>query len=160
MAASTSVGARSITLLRKRRTAASAGRDDARRCARAVRASALYRAAEQAGVYEAALYSHVRRRAGRRRDRSTSTRDARAAARGGRSAARGCSRRTPKSRQAADAGLVLRVVVPVNSGRSARSAARAAGDRACAERAARRIVEKVQAGARDYQEISFSRERR
>jgi nitrogen fixation/metabolism regulation signal transduction histidine kinase len=115
--------------------------------------AALSRAAEQAGVYEAALFSpsgSVSAVAGSGGSMTPEPLPADALRR-----AR-LQQTYAKVEQTQDGGLMLRVVVPVNS-----------GDRVdplrvlqVIERVPRTLaqdLEKVQAGARDYQEISFSR---
>src|SRR5437899_4686782 len=114
----------------------------------------LNRAAEQTGVYEAALFSAtggVLRVAGARGSPAPPESPPAGALRGAR-----LQQTYAKSEQAADGRLLLRVVVPVNS-----------DDRLeplkvlqviePVPKALAQEVDKVQAGAQDYQEITFTR---
>jgi nitrogen fixation/metabolism regulation signal transduction histidine kinase len=116
--------------------------------------AALARAAEQAGIYEAALYS-------------SSGSVLAVAGIGGRPAtpepppARALRRARmlqtfAEAEQSGESGLVLRVVVPVSSGERL-DPPRVLQVVEPVPRALAQDMEKVQAGARDYQEISFSR---
>ena len=117
-------------------------------------AGTLNRAAEQANVYEAALFSptgSVIAVAGMGGSRATPEPPPATALRLAR-----LQQPYSKIEQAADGGLVLRVVVPVNTDDSFESAQAVAGHRTGAENRSRRM-RNVQAGMRDYQELSFSR---
>jgi two-component system, NtrC family, nitrogen regulation sensor histidine kinase NtrY len=114
---------------------------------------ALTRAAEQAGVYEAALYAPsgsvlaVAGLSGAMTPEPLSG-DALRRAR--------LQQVYAKVEQTQDAGLMLRVVVPVNSS-DRLDPLRVLQVVERVPRALAQDLEKVQAGARDYQEISFSR---
>jgi len=113
---------------------------------------ALTRAAEQAGVYEAALYAPsggviaVAGLAGSMTPEPLS----------GDALRRARLQQTYAKVETQDAGLMLRVVVPVNSG-DRLDPLRVLQVIERVPRALAQDLEKVQAGARDYQEISFSR---
>jgi len=113
---------------------------------------ALTRAAEQAGVYEAALYSPsgsviaVAGLAGSMTPEPLS----------GDALRRARLQQTYAKVETQDAGLMLRVVVPVNSS-DRLDPLRVLQVIERVPRALAQDLEKVQAGARDYQEISFSR---
>jgi nitrogen fixation/metabolism regulation signal transduction histidine kinase len=113
---------------------------------------ALARAAEQAGVYEAALYAPsgsviaVAGLAGSMTPEPLSG-DALRLAR---------LQQTYAKVETQDAGVMLRVVVPVNSG-DRLDPLRVLQVIERVPRALAQDIEKVQAGQRDYQEISFSR---
>ena len=131
----------------RRRARRRAGRRPARR---------LSRAAEQAGVYEAALFSpsgSVLAVAGLGGGMTPEPLPGDALRR-----AR-LQQTYAKVEQTQDAGLMLRVVVPVNSERPARSAARAAGDRAACRGRSRRISKRCRR-ARATTRRSRSRARR
>ncbi len=116
--------------------------------------SALSRAAEQAGISEAALYStsgNVLALAG------TATSTATPEPPPARALRRARLQQTyAEAEQTTDSGLVLRVVVPVNSG-DRLDPLRVLQVIEPVPKALAQDMEKVQAGARDYQEISFSR---
>ncbi len=115
---------------------------------------ALSRAAEQVGVYEAALFSPSGSVLAVARHRRRAC-DARAAARR-RAAPRAPAADVREGRADAGRGLMLRVVVPVNSG-DRLDPLRVLQVIEPVPRTLAQDIEKVQAGARDYQEISFSR---
>jgi nitrogen fixation/metabolism regulation signal transduction histidine kinase len=114
--------------------------------------AALTRAAEQAGVYEAALYAPsgsviaVAGLAGSMTPEPLS----------GDALRRARLQQTYAKVETQDAGLMLRVVVPVNSS-DRLDPLRVLQVIERVPRALAQDLEKVQAGARDYQEISFSR---
>ena len=117
-------------------------------------ATALGRAAEQINAYEAALFSPsgaVIAVAGTGASRATPEPPPLAAVRLARL-------QQPYSRieQAADGGLVLRVVVPVNTGDNL-NPLRLLQVVEPVPKALAQDAERVQAGVRDYQELSFSR---
>ena len=115
---------------------------------------ALNRAAEQAGVFEAALFStsgNVLAVGGVGGARTTPEPPPAQALRRAR-----LQQAFAQAEQTADAGLVLRVVVPVNSGDRI-DPLRVLQVMEPVPRALSQDMDKVQAGARDYQEISFSR---
>ncbi len=117
-------------------------------------AARLPRAAEQAGVYEAALYSGagaILSVAGVGGGTAPPEPPSAQALRRAR-----LQQTTAGFEQAADGGLVLRVVVPVNSDdRQEPLKVLQVVDHV--PKSLAQEVEKVQAGARDYQEISFTR---
>jgi nitrogen fixation/metabolism regulation signal transduction histidine kinase len=116
--------------------------------------TALNRAAEQAGVYEAALYSatgKVLAIGGTGQTTATPEPPSATALRRAR-----LQQETSGIEQAGD-GIVLRVVVPVNSG-DRLEPLQVLQVTEPVPRALAQEVEKVQAGWRDYQEISFSRQ--
>ncbi len=120
----------------------------------AAAAARLPRAAEQAGVYEAALYSGsgaILSVAGVGGGTAPPEPPSAQALRRAR-----LQQTTSGFEQAADGGLVLRVVVPVNSDdRQEPLKVLQVVDHV--PKSLAQEVEKVQAGARDYQEISFTR---
>ena len=114
----------------------------------------LNRAAEQTGVYEATLYAtsgNVLAVAGIGGARTTPEPPPSTALRAVR-----LQQTFAKAEPAPDGGLVLRVVVPVNSG-DRLDPLRVLQVVEPVPRAFAQDLDKVQAGARDYQEISFSR---
>ncbi|MFO1305405.1 MAG: ATP-binding protein [Burkholderiales bacterium] len=116
-------------------------------------AGALSRAAEQMNVYEAAVFSPsgaVLAVAGTGGARTTPEPPPAAALRLAR-----LQQAYSKIEQAADGGLVLRVVVPVNT--EALASQRLLQIIEPVPKALAQDAERVQAGVRDYQEISFSR---
>ena len=117
-------------------------------------ANALNRAVEQAGIYEAGLYSisgNVLAVAGTSGLTATPEPPPARALRRAR-----LQQIYAEPEQTADSGLVLRVVVPVNSG-DRLEPLRVLQVIEPVPKALAQDMEKVQAGARDYQEISFSR---
>ena len=115
---------------------------------------ALSRAAEQAGVHEATLYStsgNVLAVAGTAGVRMTAEPPPARALRRAR-----LQQTFAEAEQSADAGLVLRIVVPVNSG-DRLEPLRVLQVLEPVPKTLSQDMDKVQAGARDYQEISFSR---
>ncbi|MFO1313880.1 MAG: ATP-binding protein [Burkholderiales bacterium] len=116
-------------------------------------AGALARAAEQMNVYEAAVFSPsggVLAVAGTGGARTTPEPPPAAALRLAR-----LQQAYSKIEQAADGGLVLRVVVPVNT--DALASQKLLQIIEPVPKALAQDAERVQAGVRDYQEISFSR---
>ena len=114
----------------------------------------LNRMVEQAGIYEAALFStsgNVIAVAGMGGLTATPEPPPASALRRAR-----LQQSYAEPEQTADAGLVLRVVVPVNS-RDRLDPLRVLQVIEPVPKALAQDMEKVQAGARDYQEISFSR---
>jgi two-component system, NtrC family, nitrogen regulation sensor histidine kinase NtrY len=115
---------------------------------------ALNRAVEQAGIYEAALYStagNVLAVAGVGGLTATPEPPPARALRRAR-----LQQTFAEAEQSAEQGMILRVVVPVNS-RERLDPLRVLQVIEPVPRALAQDMDKVQAGARDYQEISFSR---